>query len=238
MKRVLILFLFASFLVSCSESEKHNLTISGTIDGLKKGTLYLEKIEDTSVVTLDSLVVKGAPEFTFSTTIDEPEMLYLYLKKTKNVEQYQRIDFFAEPGTMQIHTSLKNFETDAVISGSENQEKLEEHNKLLNRYNNRLLDLIKAKFEAQKDNNQKLTDSIAKQERAVNRAKYLATINFALKNKKFEIAPYLAVNQIYDANLKYLDTIYTTLSPTIKTSKYGNLLNELRSARRDTVANP
>ena len=95
MKRILLLFLFALTLVSCSEPAKHNLTISGAVNGLKKGTLYLEKIKDTTVVTLDSIVMKGTSGFSFTTTIDEPEMLYLYLKKTDNVEQYQRIDFFA-----------------------------------------------------------------------------------------------------------------------------------------------
>jgi len=236
MKRVLYFTVFTLFLASCTEPEKHNLTISGTIGGLKKGTLYLEKIKDTTVVTLDSIAVKGTPEFTFSTTIDEPEMLYLYLKKTDNVEQYQRIDFFAEPGVMTINTSLKNFETDAVITGSKNQQKLEEHYKLLNRYNDRLLDIIKANFEAQQQNNNKLADSLKKQERSINRAKYLATVNFAIKNSDMAIAPYLALNQIYDVNIKYLDTIYTSLTPEIKTSKYGKLLDELRTARRDTVS--
>jgi len=236
MKRILLLFLFALTLVSCSESAKHNLTISGAVNGLKKGTLYLEKINDTTVVTLDSIVMKGASDFNFTTTIDEPEMLYLYLKKTDNVEQYQRIDFFAEPGVMTINTSLKNFETDAVITGSKNQQKLEEHYKLLNRYNDRLLDIIKANFEAQQQNNNKLADSLKKQERSINRAKYLATVNFAIKNNDMAIAPYLALNQIYDVNIKYLDTIYTSLNPEIKTSKYGKLLDELRTTRRDTVS--
>ena len=63
-------------------------------------------------------------------------------------------------------------------------------------------------------------------------SKYLATVNFALNNKDKEVAPYLLLTEIYDANIKYLDTVYTSLTPKIKDSKYGTLLESFISERK------
>jgi hypothetical protein len=51
---------------------------------------------------------------------------------------------------------LKNFETDAKITGSVNQEKLEEYKKMMRRFNDRNLELIQQNFEAQRDENEEL----------------------------------------------------------------------------------
>jgi hypothetical protein len=49
-------------------------------------------------------------------------------------------------------------------------------------------------------------------------------INFSINNSDSEISPYIAVKFLNDANQKYLDTIYNSLSINIKDSKYGVLL--------------
>ena len=58
----------------------------------------------------------------------------------------------------------------------------------------------------------------------MNTNKYLYTTNFALRNADQEIAPYLALSELFDANIKLLDTINNSLSAPIKTSKYGKQL--------------
>lgn len=35
------------------------MTVSGNVKGLKKGTLYLQKVNDTVLITVDSLQIKG-----------------------------------------------------------------------------------------------------------------------------------------------------------------------------------
>ena len=111
-----LLILSIITLSSCSKSVDFKVT--GTVKGLKKGTIYLQKIQDTSIVNLDSLVVDGNPDFALTTDLKEPEVLYLYLDKKDASEYDDRILFFAEPGEMTITTSLKNFESFAAITGS------------------------------------------------------------------------------------------------------------------------
>lgn len=231
MKKLPFLFLTILCLFSCSEEEEKNLVITGKVEGLKEGTLYLQKIEDTNLVNIDSVVVDGDPNFTFETFIESPQIFYLFLKKIDNSIYDDRITFFAEPGEMTIHTTLENFSSDAVVKGSENQEKFLEYEEMMKQFNNKRLELIKADLLAKKAGNEKMIDSINKQFENLIRRRYLYTVNFAVNNKDLELAPYLAVTEISNANIKFLDTIYSSLNPEIKESKYGMDLKDFLEER-------
>lgn len=217
-------------LISCKKDS--NLAVVGTVKGLKKGTLYLQKIEDTVLVNVDSLVVNGNPDFSFSTTIDEPQVLYLYLDKQDASVYDDRIRFFGEEGEIEIKTHLKNFEGYAKIKGSSNQQILEEFEKINDKFNNQNLDLLKSSFDASKSGDQ---DLILKYDDSITnllKRRYLYTGNFAVSYKKKEVAPYLVVTQIPDATVTYLDTLYNSFSPDIKKSLYGKQLHELIQSRK------
>lgn len=231
MKKLSLLFIILFCLAACS-SEETNLSINGKVEGLKKGTLYLQKIEDTALVTIDSVTVKGDPSFTFETNIESPQVLYLYLNKVDGSKLDDRITFFAEPGEMVINTSLNNFETDAVVEGSKNQEKLMEYRKMMKRFNDRNLELIQANLEAQQQKNEAAIDSTNNAYDNLTKRRYLFTVNFALNNKDMEVAPYLAISEVYDANIKYLDTIYKSLTPEVRESQYGQSLSDFLEERR------
>jgi len=62
--------------------------------------------------------------------------------------------------------------------------------------------------------------------------KYLYTTNFAVNHADYEVAPYLAVAEIYDINLNYLNTIQKSMTPKIAKSLYGKKLNELIAERK------
>ena len=56
------------------------------------------------------------------------------------------------------------------------------------------------------------------------RRKYLYTVNFALNNNDSEVAPFIALTEIYDAKFNLLDTSNKMLTPKVKTAKYGKEL--------------
>lgn len=226
-------FLFALlFLMACNPRET-NFTLSGQVKGLKKGTLFLQKMDDTLVTNIDSVAINGDAHYTLQAYLKEPEMLFLYLDKNRGDKNDDIVDFFAEKGKMTLNTSLKNFVLDAKITGSKNQKKLEAYKKMMKRFEGSNLDLIKENFDAQKaDDQDKILETQKKYDNLLKR-KYLYTINYAINNKNMEIAPYLAISEIYDANLKYLDTIYTSLDKKIKKSKYGKALKkEIKSRKK------
>jgi hypothetical protein len=86
--------------------------------------------------------------------------------------------------------------------------------------------LIEQKFKAIKSNNTKAIDSItALQDNNIKR-KYLYATNFAVNNKDHEVSPYIALAEIYDINIKYLDTIQKTMTQKVANSLYGKKLTK------------
>lgn len=232
MKKISLLLLILIGISACSKKES-NLVVNGNIKGLKKGTVYLQKIQDTSLVNVDSVVVNGDSEFTLETFLESPQIMFLYLDKVDNSEFDDRLEFFADEGEVSIVTSLEKFEEEAQITGSKNQEKLIEYRKILKRFNDENLDLIKETFEAEKAQDEDLLMELDQRYEKLLKRKYLYTVNFALNNKDLEIAPYLALSEVFNANIKYLDTIYTSLDKEVKNSKYGEELDKFLEERRE-----
>mgnify|MGYP002795029502 FL=1 len=232
MKKISFLFLLFISIAACSKKES-NLLVKGNIEGLKKGTLYLQKIEDTILVNVDSVEITGDANFILEAYISSPQIMYLTLDKVDNEEYDDRIEFFAEEGEVLINTTLKNFQIDAKVTGSANQEKLQAYREMMKRFNDKNLELIQQNFEAQRDGNEERLLAVNKEYDQLLKRKYLYTVNFAITNKDLEIAPYLALAEVFDANIKYLDTIYNSMTPPVQKSKYGKELKEFLKERRE-----
>lgn len=231
MKKISLIFIVFLLVAACNKKES-NFTVSGNVEGLKKGTLYLQKLEDTVLVNVDSVIVNGDANFVLTDYISSPQIMYLYLDRGDNITYDNRIEFFGEKGEMTINTTLKNFQVDAQITGSENQIKLGEYRQMMARFNEKNLDLIQQNFLAQRDNNEELLIATNKEYERLLSRKYLYTVNFAINNKDLEIAPYLALSEVFDANIKYLDTIYSSMTPQVKDSQYGKELKNFLKERR------
>ena len=238
LKETLFFYLFISFivLIGCKSNSKPNsliMHISGKVDGLRKGTLFLQKILDSTLVDVDSLVINGNPEFEFKTEIESPEIYYLYLNKDDGDTLNDRIMFFAEKGEITINTLLKTFESSAKVSGSENQELLQEYRKISRQFNAKNLDYLKAYLNATNSNNDsRSVDSIQKAMDDLLKRRYLYALNFASTNGDNVIAPYIAVTEVSDANIKFLDTVVSKLTEEVKRSKYGRLLINIINKRK------
>ena len=210
------------FLVACGPDQK-DLTVKVNIEGLKKGTLYLKKVVDTALVTVDSIMINGNSNVELYSDLEKPEVFYLYLDK--NSAKKDRITFFADKGITEINTTLKSFAFKPKIKGSEQQKILEKYISMMSLMNNRNLENFKAQFEARKAGDTTLLNTLIQNGNNSLKRKYLYTVNFAINNKNSEVAPYLALTEIYDANVDLLDTINNVLTPKVKASKYGKELD-------------
>lgn len=235
---IILLFLF---FINCQQSKinenKNLMIVRGKIEGLRKGKLFLQKIEDTLLINVDSIQISGTPKFEFKTDIETAEIFYLYLDKEDGDSLNDRILFFGEEGLIEINTLLKTFESSAEITGSKNQELLQEYISFNRKFNDQNLSLMQKFYQAQIDQNNKLADSIQyKIDNLLNR-RYLYTINFAANNTDQNIAPYLALTRVFDANLSLLDSIAVKMTPEVKESKYGiefiNFLKKRREQEED-----
>ncbi|WP_313803940.1 DUF4369 domain-containing protein [Flavobacterium sp.] len=223
-------------LAACNKNETENkgLDLTVKVDGLKQGKLYIQKINDTSLITLDSIDIKGNSEFTSQIELSEPEMLYLSLDRGTTTSIDNLLPFFAEPGKMTIETSLKEFFFKAKVTGSENHDLYEKYNKTKAVYTNNINKNLSLSILAQKKGQTQKIDSLDKDSERVTVRRYLNAVNFAVNNGKHEVAPYIALTEIYDVNVKYLDTIQKSMSPEVAKSKYGKQLTTFIEERRKT----
>lgn len=221
--RTVLTILLAAITFGCSSKPKYNTTVTGFVKGLQKGTLYLQSVKDTAYVTLDSINIDKEQNFELGCNLEEPEVLYLSLSK---INEAERISFFSSSKPTVINTTLKQFISDARIEGGVQQSVLAEYNTNIIRFKDKELELLETSLNAQRLGNDSLF-IITEEQRQMNvRRKYLYSINFAVNNSNSEVAPYVALADIYDAKLNFLDTIYNSLSPTIAKSKYGIMLND------------
>jgi hypothetical protein len=232
MKKSLIAILSLFILISCNNKPETNLQITGTVKGLQKGTLYLRKLGDSTYSTIDSMKIDGKSEFESNINLKSPEMLYLFLDRGETNSGDNNLMFFAEPGKINIATDLEYFYSNAVVTGSKNNELFENYKKISSKYNEQQLELTVAKIKALKNKQTNLIASIQEKSNAILKKKYLYAINFAVSNKDYEVAPYVALTEINDATIKYLDTIQKSMSPKVAKSRYGVLLTKYISERK------
>jgi hypothetical protein len=227
MKKISIALVAISLLFACSEKKsENNLHLTGTIKGLKNGTLYVQRETNNKLVAIDTIKIDGNSSFETDIQLKSPEMLYLFLDRGVTNSMDNNLYFFAEPGTVNIETNLENYLADAKVTGSKNQDLYYDFKKIDRRFQEENLTLIEKRFKAEKSNNVKETERIVALQESNIKRKYLHAANFAINNKEYEVAPYIALSEIYDINLKYLDTIQKSMSPKVAKSLYGKKLTE------------
>lgn len=223
MKYFLVLFFF---IVSCSKIDsKNEFSLSIEIEDLKKGIIYLEKISDSSIVVIDSVLYNGNNSIEFQGKVDEPEIMIISLT-FENEPDPKRFTFFVEKSNIILKTRLKDFGFEVDSKGSKNDSIYRQYLEINKKFNNEKLDLISKSLGFQKLNNK---DSISLYDAkllSINKRQFLHNANFAMRYSNFAIAPYIAITDLRESSA-ILDTIYKSLGSGIKNSKYALELKTL-----------
>lgn len=228
MKKYAILAAILVLGVSCSPDNKADLmVVEGRVEGLKKGTLYLQHVADSTLQTVDSMLVRGDGAFSMQATVSEPDVYYLYLDNADNNRLDDRIAFFGEPGSYRIQTSWNAFEKDAAITGPPSQEAYQTFRETMSRFRLEELSMLQAMGSLEMPGDSSRIDSL---ENALDRnlkRRYRYALNFVFSQKDSYLAPFIASTEVADANPKYLDSLYRVLPTHIAESKYGKILKGL-----------
>ncbi|MBL30504.1 MAG: hypothetical protein CMC81_04640 [Flavobacteriaceae bacterium] len=219
-------------LKSCNTTDKSLMEINGSVKGLRKGTLYLKKVVDSSFSIVDSFVIEKNEMFVLSSKIKDPEIFKIQLKKDDGDTLNDEIIFFGSTGKIQINTRLNTFESSSIIRGSKNNDLLEEYKSVSRKFNIQNLELIKSYLEAQKNQNNLLVDSFKKRLDNLTKRRYLYTLNFARSNANNIVSPYIMISEMSNANPGYMDTIAKEMTEEVKKSRYGKLFFEILERNR------
>ena len=233
MNKFIIALIVATMLLSCKEEKLTNaVEISGNIKGLKKGKLYIQKVQDSTLVVLDSVILNGNSSFKTTIELDAPEMLYLFLDRGVTNSIDNNLLFFAEPGKMTVDTELDLFLAKSKITGSKNQVLYEEYKDIISQFNGQQLDMVKEELMALKGKKIISAEDNKKKQDALLRKRYFYAANFALTHADHEVAPYIVLTDIYDMNLKFLNQIHDKMTPKILASKYGKKMTAYLEERK------
>ena len=136
------------------------------------------------------------------------------------------MNFFAENSKIDIETSLENYGFNLSIKGSTNDSIYRDYISLNKKFNNQKLDLYERSFKNVKSNNKDSLKIIENLIININTRQFLHNANYAVRNSKYEVAPYIAITDLYESK-KILDTIYKSLDEKIIGSKYGIQLKKM-----------
>ncbi|MCG7502717.1 DUF4369 domain-containing protein [Tenacibaculum sp. Mcav3-52] len=223
MKKIIALFAIALVAFACSSKKEGNMVVKGQIKGLKKGTLYLQKMKDTLLISVDSMALLGDDKFILTDNVESPVMYYLTFDGNTTDKH---IMFFGEEGEITINDKIEEFGFKPEIKGSKNQEVMNEYRKINQRFMEQRLDFVKKEVEARQAQDEVQLEQVEADYKKMVRRRFLFSTNFAIANADSEAAPYIALSELYDANIQLLDTINNSLTDKVKNSEYGKRLQK------------
>ena len=196
------------------------------VKDLKKGILYLERVQDSILVAVDSMQITQEKPIVLEADLNHPELFYVLLDRNKADDFDNRIPFFGEAGNISIQTTLEGYVTKAEVVGSPTQDIFNSYNKVISQFNNEELDLLAAYLQAQISQNSDSLALLEKQSTSLAKRKILFTANFAVNNRTSVIAPYLALYNLTSDSKSLLDTIAASMSDDVRNSSYGKQLRD------------
>ena len=223
MKKLIAICAFSILAFACSSKKEGNMIVKGQIKGLKKGTLYLQKMKDTVLVSVDSIKLFGDDKFTLVDNVTSPEMYYITFDGNTIDKSLM---FFGEKGEITINDKLEEFGFTPEIKGSKNQEVMDKFRDIDNRFKDQRLEFIQKNFEARQAKDEELLKKLETDYQKMLRRRFLFSTNFAIANADSEAAPYIALSELFNANIKLLDTINNSLTDKVKSSNYGKSLQK------------
>lgn len=222
MKKIIAILAISVIAFSCSK-ERGNMVVKGQIKGLKKGKLFLQKLKDTAIVSVDSIELFGDDKFILSDQITSPEVYYLTFEGNT---QEKKLLFFGEKGEITINDNIEQFGFKPVIKGSKNQEILDKFNEVNQKFKLQRLDFIAKDIEARAKKDNEEVKRLETAYKKMVRRRFLYTTNFAVTHNDSEVAPYIALSELFDAHISLLDTVNESLTDKVKKSTYGKQLDK------------
>ena len=228
MKHTIAKLFLITLLVSCS-SPKKDMQVTVEVKNLKKGTLYLERVQDSVMVAVDSIFLGREEAVVLQADLDHPELFYILLDRNQTNDIDNRIPFFGHAGEISIETTLDDYVTKAEVSGSPTQEIYNAYLRVIRQFKNEELDLLAAYLQAQISQNSDSLTLVEQQTASLSKRKILFTVNFAVNNANSVVAPYLALSELPKVSKSFLDTIAASMSDDVANSRYGMLLTDFLS---------
>ncbi|NOX86146.1 MAG: AhpC/TSA family protein [Chlorobi bacterium] len=222
MKNLFFAAIFVSslfFISSCDNAGKNNYTVTFDIKGIKDGWLIMQQRKDGNWIKIDSVELKNGTAV-IKGNLESPEFYYVTMKNSRNF-----MPLFIEPGNIKVTANAQTFSRPKV-EGSQSQTVYESFLDKMDEYDQKASDLGKQYQEAKKNDDEALAQKISDEYDKMSGEKADDIIDFAIKNNKSIVAPFVMVNYSYLFELEDLKKVNDTLDASLSESYYANSLND------------
>jgi peroxiredoxin len=226
MKKIILLAIVATMMFSCNQLSEGEYLITGTVKGLKSGTLFLQKANDVGMSTSNIDTVKIVDgKFEIKGTTKEPSMHFLQIEKAKGT-----VPFILEEGKITA-TLVKDKVEDSKVSGTFNNDEFIKFNDESTKIRKKLEPSIDAfkkaneskMMEAQMKKDTAAFTAIMTEFEAVTKELNDFYLDFPKKHNKAYVSLLLTQSMFSKRNLKLeeVEKVFNDLDPSLKNSKIG-----------------
>lgn len=231
MKRFVILLTIPLIMFACGGPEKYD--ISGSIDNMNKVPVKLQMTQDGEWVTHDSAQVEFG-EFSFQGKLDHPQMMRLQFG-----EDLGALQFFAENTDIRV-TGKKDSLQALEVKGSEIHNRYEQFQDELESYDKELQKAYATYRKAREQEDEAAMKEARDQYQALSENKRAFIQQYVHDHSQSVLAPYITRRYLLSfMEYDQLDSLYTSLAPAVKETKYAEALKERKDVlERTQVGKP
>jgi thiol-disulfide isomerase/thioredoxin len=228
-KNLFITLLAVVMMASCTQTPKNQFIITGTIDSVFNGTVYLQRRVEAPLKTIDSAQISGG-KFSFKGIVNYPEVYYLTIPATKS-----SVPFFIEPVEIMVNINTKEINKTKII-GSKTQAEYDHYLDQLDQFNARLREsyqMYNAAQEVGDPEKARYYDSVTN---AIDTQREEFSKKYVLENNKSFISPYIIYRNSWNYGMEELEKSLSNFDTTLTHSLYmGFLNNYLATLKRTSV---
>jgi peroxiredoxin/nitrogen fixation protein len=218
MKKIAFILLIGAILASCA-GKKDKYTISGKINGVDSGMVYLQKFDVSQWVKLDSAKLEKG-KFTFKGKADMPEM-WIVSYKQKQIF----VPVFVENGKINVEIYADSSDK-SRITGSATHDLFRLYQKQ-NDSLNKLMEACYKDYKAAKEANDSVKMKIADSVNDVlDKAMKKTVIDFAKAHNTSVVGAYLVMRNAWQIELPELEEIAATFDTSLNRSTYVQSLKK------------
>ncbi|MDF1547987.1 MAG: TlpA disulfide reductase family protein [Bacteroidales bacterium] len=223
MKKILFAFVILTFVFACNQQnsdDQSSFTIEGTIAAYDTGYVYLQKVVDGELTTVDSMICSQG-KFSFKGTTDFAELYYLSFGDRQHMAS-----IFMENSDIVVKGNLDSLDN-ISITGSKAQDEYKLYKDEMLPFDNKMNDLYKQYTDAEKEGNKALMDQIDSSYETLYEDKLAFIKNYIGTHNASVIIPYVLNRELaYSLEVNELDSMVNLLDSSLNPSIYVNTLKE------------
>ncbi|MGN6439213.1 MAG: redoxin domain-containing protein [Agriterribacter sp.] len=238
MQKLILVIACIATLCSCGNNDKTSgktpgdstFVLSGTIDGLDSGWIYLFNIQKDQEVPDSAKIEKG--KFEFKGAAAEPQFAVLTFDEAS---QQKPLSFFLESGKIQV-TASKDSLFKGKVSGSATQDEYQKFYTSYEIIDNKQRELYMKYQQASMSGDVNTAEQVRKDFEALEKENKDLVVKFAKENPGSYAAPFLiAQNFLAEPDAAELQPLYNGLKENIKASHFGTVIKKALDASQSTA---